>query len=189
MHWSYQTEFIVECPKCQHAAVVTTESPHYRSTGKLTCTHCNHSERAEDLVRYKVSVRRNCDTCGKPFEKSIPYSKEKINELAFPCPHCGVIRVFEPRNDEFLLPYNTKGLKGDPVFQLPLWLQTDVKGNLFWAYNRTHLHDIKQYVQAKLRERKASSHMTMVERLPTFIKEAKNRKAILSAIHKLERKS
>lgn len=84
--------------------------------------------------------------------------------------------------------YNPAALGLDPIFHLPLWLQENVRGNLLWAYNRSHLHDVKEYVGAKLRERRTTRYTTMVEKLPTFIKEAKNREAILKAIEKMERK-
>ncbi|MGB4775795.1 MAG: hypothetical protein WBP45_11525, partial [Daejeonella sp.] len=79
----------------------------------------------------------------------------------------------------------------DPVFKLPLWLQAEIKGHLFWAYNRQHLNEIKNYVGSKLRERliKDYKYTTMVEKLPNFIKDAKNREAIIKLIEKLERKS
>jgi len=73
----------------------------------------------------------------------------------------------------------------DPIFNLPLWFQTEVKGEVFWAYNRKHLSDIRDYASAKLRERKATGYTTMVERLPSFIKSAKNRSAIIKAIDKM----
>lgn len=76
----------------------------------------------------------------------------------------------------------------DPIFGLPLWFQAGVKGNLFWAFNRQHLTEIRNYVISKLRERQTTTHTTMVEKLPTFIKEAKNRNAMIKAIGKLEQK-
>jgi hypothetical protein len=86
------------------------------------------------------------------------------------------------------LSYRSSGAASDPLFNLPLWLQTEIRGNLFWAYNRRHLQDIKTYVQAKLRERQSDGYTTMVERLPQFIKSAKNRDAILKAIDQLEKR-
>jgi DNA-directed RNA polymerase subunit RPC12/RpoP len=189
---SYMTEFVVECPKCKHAALVTAGNPWFLNNGKLTCEHCKHSEKADDLVRYKVSVKRNCDNCGQEILKVIPNSKEKVETIAVPCPHCGVMRNYKPRNEEFSVSYHEPGNGLDPIFHLPLWLQGDVRGNLFWAYNRLHLYEIKQYVQSKLRERRTpertTRHTTMVERLPNFIKEAKNRESVLKAIDKIERK-
>jgi transcription elongation factor Elf1 len=185
---SYKTEFIVECPKCKHESFVTTSSPWFFNDGKLNCSHCSHSEKAADMIRYKVSVKANCDNCGKLINKVIPCSKEKVDSLAVSCLNCGTSRVHRVRNEEYMSTYNPAALGLDPIFHLPLWLQKNVRGNLLWAYNRSHLHDVKEYVGAKLRERRTTRYTTMVEKLPTFIKEAKNREAILKAIEKMERK-
>lgn len=185
---SYMKEFIVQCPKCQQAAMVTVDNPYFLTNGKLACSHCFHQEKARDLIRYQMEVKRYCDNCGQQWEKSIPPAKEKVHEITLACPNCGITRTFTPRHEEVRLTYNSSGYAADPVFQLPLWLQADVRDNLFWAYNRAHLQEIKAYVQAKLRERQTTTHTTMVERLPNFIKESKNRASLLKAIERLERK-
>jgi NAD-dependent SIR2 family protein deacetylase len=183
------TEFIVACPKCRKDAVVATNSGYAPSQGKLTCSNCMFSESSEDIIRYKMIVKRNCDNCGKQINVEISNQKEPSKQVTICCPHCGITRTFEPRNEPCKLVYkSTGGVATDPVFNLPLWLQAEVKGNHFWAYNRRHLGDIKSYVQAKLRERQSEGYTTMVERLPQFIKEAKNREAILKTIEQLERR-
>lgn len=186
--YSYMTEFVVECPKCKNEAVVVVIDPYRMGNGKLNCSHCQHAENAADLIRYKAIVKRNCDNCGKEFEIAIPNQKEKVNELAVPCPHCGTTRTYKPKHEEYKINYPTHGQAVDPIFNLPLWLQVDIRGNLFWAYNRAHLQEIKNYVSSKLRERQTTTHTTMVELLPNFIKDAKNRDAIVNAIERLERK-
>jgi transcription elongation factor Elf1 len=181
------TEFTVDCPRCQHEAVISTGSPYSFENARLTCSHCNHSEKAVDLIFYKMSVRAHCDNCGKGINKVIPHSKEKVDGFAISCAVCGATRIYRARNEEYSRTYD-KGLQGaDPIFGLPLRLQSDVKGNLLWAYNRLHLREIKTYVKARLRERQTTTHTTMVERLPTFVTEAKNREAVLKAIEKMER--
>lgn len=146
------------------------------------------SQHISDLVRYNLIVKRNCDNCGKAVEVLIPNQKEKSNKITVSCPHCGVSRTFEPRNEMYQLVYIEQMKASDPIFRLPLWFQTEVRGNMFWAFNRQHLTEIKNYVSSKLRERQTTTHTTMVEKLPTFIKEAKNRAAIIKAIRKLEQK-
>jgi DNA-directed RNA polymerase subunit RPC12/RpoP len=185
---SYKTEFIVECPRCKHAAFITASNPWFLNDGKLNCSHCSYCEKAVDMIRYKVSVKVYCADCGTLINKVIPHSKEKVNDLAISCSNCGSTEVYRARNDEYIISYNIAGLGLDPIFHLPLWLQENIRGNLLWAYNRSHLHDIKEYVEAKLHERQTTRYTTMVEKLPTFIKEAKNREAILKAIEKMERK-
>lgn len=184
---SYMTEYLVVCPKCNKDALVKASNGYVPSYAKLTCYNCLFSESSEDLIRYKVIVRRSCDNCGKQINVEIPNQKEITRQITIPCPHCGITRTFQPRNDSYQLTYKSSGIAVDPIFNLPLWFQKEVKGNLFWAYNRQQLLDIKSYVQAKLRERQSQGYTTMVERLPTFIKEAKNREAILKAIEDLQK--
>jgi ssDNA-binding Zn-finger/Zn-ribbon topoisomerase 1 len=180
---SYMNEFLVECPKCQKEALVFYEN----RKGKLSCLNCNHVESGSDRIRYKAIVKRSCDNCGKPFEIAAPYNKKIVEELTIPCPNCRIVRTLKARNDEYKLVYKNTGI-GDPVFNLPLWLQCDIRGNQFWAYNREHLNEIRSYVSSRLRERQTMSPTTMVERLPNFIKEARNRETIVKAIDKLLRK-
>jgi DNA-directed RNA polymerase subunit RPC12/RpoP len=185
---SYMNEFAVACPKCQHEALVTADRPYWQNAGKLTCKNCMHAEKAVDLVRYKSIVKRHCDNCGKEFESIIPNQKEIVEKITIPCPHCGITRTYKPKHEEYKVGYQKNEGANDPIFSLPLWLQAEVRGNSFWAYNRQHLNEIKSYVTSKLRERQTTTHTTMVERLPNFIKDAKNRQAIIKAIEKLERK-
>ncbi|GAB3919698.1 hypothetical protein [Larkinella terrae] len=185
--YAYANEFLVECPKCQHLAVVTTNRSRETSQDKLTCFHCNHSEKADDRIRYTATVKWACDHCNESLDFTIPNNKEKVEELIVSCPHCGTSQTVKPKNDSYRLRYKNSGI-GDPVFNLPLWFQTEIKGDFFWAFNRDHLIEIRNYVSAKLRERQTPKYTTMVEKLPHFIKSAKNRDAILKAIEKLLRK-
>jgi len=76
----------------------------------------------------------------------------------------------------------------DPYFQRPVWLQASCCGNVLWGYNLRHLDLLESYVQAKLRERGELvpwAPMSLVERLPTWLKAAKNRTEILRTIKRL----
>ena len=76
----------------------------------------------------------------------------------------------------------------DPHFGYEYWLLKNIKGNSFWALNYEHLDYLKRYIQAKIRERDNRSHWTMVEKLPKFIKSAKNRIELIKCIENLEKK-
>jgi len=74
----------------------------------------------------------------------------------------------------------------DPYFGSPLWLQIETRHGWLWAYNLEHLDLIRRFVQAPLRERApwydTGQKMTLVARLPAWIKRAKNRDEILRAV-------
>ena len=186
--WFYMKEFLVECPKCGKYAFVKVDPPFSMDKGKLSCPHCSYSEKTSDRIRFKLTVKRNCDNCGKFFEKSLQDYKEKIDSIQLACPGCGIQRSYKPNIEEYKLLYESRGDAVDPIFGLPLWLQASLKENLFWAYNKEHLNDIKNYVKAKLRERQTANYTTMVEKLPGFIKDSKNRNLLLKIIDRLERK-
>ena len=178
---SYMNEIFVHCPKCEQLATITTVPSYNVNNGKLICQNCNHAEKRDELIRYNATVKRSCDNCGKSIDVTVPNNKEKVKELTVPCNHCGQVRIYKPRNEAYKLLYKNPGVC-DPIFNLPLWFQIDIRGEIFWAYNREHLAEIRNYVSAKLRERQTTTHTTMVERLPNFIKAAKNRITILKAI-------
>ena len=76
----------------------------------------------------------------------------------------------------------------DYWFDCEFWLQDSFKNEFFFAHNYKHLEYIKQYIQAGLRERNDRAFFTLVEKLPQFIKTAKNRDRLLKMIEKLEKK-
>jgi hypothetical protein len=79
------------------------------------------------------------------------------------------------------------GAAADPYFQLPLWLTTQCcGGHTLWALNGAHLDLLEVYVTARLRERgDVPGSMSLVERLPAWVKSGRNRDEITRAIHRL----
>ena len=73
-------------------------------------------------------------------------------------------------------------------FNAELWLQHPFKNDVFRAYNQSHLAYIEAYIAAELREHNDRTHFTLLEKLPKFYHEAKNRKALLRIILKLKQK-
>ncbi|MDJ0366643.1 hypothetical protein QMK33_15910 [Hymenobacter sp. H14-R3] len=185
----YRNEFLVVCPKCQKDALVTNYDARFRCGGELYCGNCHHAENIASRVRFTQLVNMNCTNCGRPIAVTIPNNKQKATSLLISCPYCKTPYKVKPRHEEYVSKYESASAVNDPVFNLPLWLQHSLKNDVFWAHNRTHLVDIKVYIQATLRERQLHSYTKMVERLPTFIKVAKNREAILKIINQLEHKS
>ncbi|MEV4437953.1 hypothetical protein AB0K09_02875 [Streptomyces sp. NPDC049577] len=81
------------------------------------------------------------------------------------------------------------GAVREPYFGAPLWLQTETRHGWLWAYNPEHLELVRRFVQASLRERapwyEHGRKMTVVGRLPAWVKRAKNREEILRAIGRM----
>ncbi|WP_416961573.1 hypothetical protein [Streptomyces sp. Agncl-13] len=70
-----------------------------------------------------------------------------------------------------------------------LWLRTGTRHGELWAYNLQHLDLIRRFVAADLRERApwydTGQKMTLVARLPAWIKSAKNRDEVLRTVDRL----
>lgn len=77
----------------------------------------------------------------------------------------------------------------DPYFGTPLRLQRETRHGWLWAYNLDHLDLLQHFVQASLRERApwydTRQKMTLVARLPPWIKRARNRDEILRAVTRI----
>src|SRR5262245_57460981 len=126
--YSYMKEFAVECPRCKGEAMVSTDGSFKLDNGRLTCRNCMHSEEESELIRYKSIVKRYCDECGKEFEAIYPSQKEPALRITVPCPHCGTIQDYKPKIEEYKQGYHSPGYAVDPVFNLPLWFQADLRG-------------------------------------------------------------
>jgi hypothetical protein len=104
------------------------------------------------------------------------------------CPSCGLAdRWTMPRSadDRYGIPPEFGG-PDDPYFGIPLWLATVCGGHVLWAYNVEHLDLLESYVSARLRERgSVPGSMSLVERLPAWIKDGRHRRQVLSGIRRL----
>jgi hypothetical protein len=103
------------------------------------------------------------------------------------CRSCGLSRIWAERSICF--PRDSAGLAWDPYFRRPLWLQTQTQHGSLWAYNLPHLDLIRRFVAADLRERApwydTGQKMTLVARLPSWMKSAKNRDEVVRAVDRI----
>ncbi|MFJ1588092.1 hypothetical protein ACIOC1_32820 [Streptomyces sp. NPDC088197] len=103
------------------------------------------------------------------------------------CHSCGLSRLWSGR--AVALSRGTAAPATDPYFGVPLWLQIETRHGWLWAYDLEHLDLLRRFVQASLRERApwydTGKKMTLVARLPVWIKRAKNRDEILRGIARI----
>ncbi|WP_327699010.1 hypothetical protein [Streptomyces sp. NBC_00459] len=104
------------------------------------------------------------------------------------CGGCGLSRSWSGRSVMFS--GSTAAPARDPYFQIPVWLQTETRHGWLWAYNLEHLTYLRRFVAASLRERApwydTGQKMTLVARLPVWVKSAKNRDEVLRAIDRIQ---
>ncbi|MEU0403928.1 hypothetical protein ABZ318_27575 [Streptomyces sp. NPDC006197] len=126
-----------------------------------------------------------------PEEDPAPGGRALCRPRRLVCRGCGLSRVWSGRLVE--LSHGTARPATDPYFGMPLWLQVETRHGWLWAYNLEHLDLIHRFVQASLRERApwydTGQKMTLVARLPVWIKRAKNRDEILRAVSRIHASS
>jgi len=187
--YHFEDEIFVACPNCEERAVVNIENPRLETRhGTLNCSNCSFSLDGREL-RYRMELKCNCPDCGARIERHMDNVKERQEEIAVRCDECENTQSYKPRFISYECGYPDSGLPSDPYYNLPLWMHLELKGNVLWAYNYRHLDYLKSYVSAGLRERKPHGvyWMTMLERLPDWMKSAKNREAVLKGFDKLLR--
>lgn len=144
------------------------------------------------------------------FEVVCPFCSGRANVVPSPaerrarlsCLQCGKSRGRPPLRPGILNSRNALkwpknhyaiGDAADPYFHLPLWLQTPCAGNVLWAFNHRHLEFLRTYVAALERDRFTcgglSRNSLLTSRLPRWMKLAKHRTDVLSAIDKIQRGS
>ncbi|WP_343533837.1 zinc ribbon domain-containing protein [Pedobacter sp.] len=137
------------------------------------------------ITEFQTEVLVVCPSCGQKAMASVDYGKERARLLCTQCSY----------NKENTTESTVLGIKGHwqmaahQYFNAKLWLQQPFKNEVFWAYNEQHLAYLESYIGATLREHKDRSHFTLLEKLPKFYHEAKNRAALLKLIDKLKQLS
>lgn len=124
------------------------------------------------------------------------------------CPGCALIREWPPDSTTIVARSGSKqrvtvqggvasvGGARDPFFGCDLWLQTPCREHVLWFYNHDHLELVAEFVTARLRRRATpasrkgaaegfAGRSTMLERLPAWMKSAKNRGELEAAIDRL----
>lgn len=122
-----------------------------------------------------------CFSCGKKAIAKVDF-EHKIARLF--CVHCG----YNKETSTVLIPNGTLKMAAHHYFKAELWLQANFKKEVFWALNGKHLAYLERYISASLREHKDRTGFTLLEKLPKFYHEAKNREELLKIIAKLKSK-
>jgi hypothetical protein len=140
-----------------------------------------------------------CPSCAK-CALVRPGPSMKKPEARLTCPSCGYAKDWVRKQLPMTNGKNPAQFEegviciGAPVdwfFHQPLWLQAPCCGETLWAYNAKYLKWLRAFVSADLRERSKSptlgwSNKSLASRLPKWIKQASNRKAVLAAITRME---
>jgi|SRR5690554_990554 len=125
-----------------------------------------------------------CPSCQKKAVAKVDFEKQQARLI---CSYCGFHKEKQTR-----LPFLGAEVQvhtaADFYFGSELWLQAPFKSDRFFAYNAEHLEYLERYISASLREHKDRTGFTLLEKLPKFYHEAKNREALLNIIKRLKKK-
>ncbi|MFK8274566.1 hypothetical protein ACI76Y_02655 [Capnocytophaga cynodegmi] len=174
----------VVCPNCQKNAIIHHTGETFPNHSVLKCNHCGLVKKSGDLSLFNLIVKLNCPFCGNNIELTYQDVKEKQSLINIKCRKCDNLLSVKPRyqpNYSTLYTDKVNGLMCDNTFGLPYFFQENVRGNLFWAKNDKHLLEMENYISSDLRPRKG---MTMVAKLPTFVKIKKNKEIVLKILEK-----
>jgi hypothetical protein len=121
-----------------------------------------------------------CPTCSK---KAMAKVNPETKTARLFCLHCGC-----NKETTTAIKNGTINMPAHQYFQAELWLQAPFKNEIFWAYNDKHLEYLERYISATIREHRDRTGFTLLEKLPKFYHEAKNRESLLKIITKLKSK-
>lgn len=180
----FATHFVVECPRCQGKALVT-------SSHRLQCTSCHHTEEKGRWYGYATAyLSVKCRECHEQIRETFVW-KNGPKSVHNRCKNCGDAAHYDV---SIMRHPMHEGRMTDSVFGLPLWLQDTFREHHFWAFNYEHLNALSSYIQAGLRERGIEPRNTikknsaMFSRLPAFMTKGSNRKDIVRLVDDLLRK-
>jgi hypothetical protein len=184
----FENEIFVECPICNKRATVTKDNPDtFFSSRTLKCTNCFYIQKGRKKT-FEIELKCSCSHCASELRVNIPKVNVKKETIAVKCDNCGSTEEYAPRNIVQEWKFNSTGKPSDSYFGLPFWLSENFKGNILWAFNYYHLEYLKNYISAELRERNGRLGWTMVEKLPDWIKSAKNRTSLIKLISEMQKK-
>ncbi len=192
---SFADIVIAVCPHCGGPAVSKITSlysiPFRPRNTRIQCLQCTFARKEEVGSWFGPSTdlgKERCPNCGFKWLVSMRQRRQRNGgqkpTIEAECPACHMrIEMPARRQKE---PF--KGDAIDPVFGLPLWLQTPCCGHTLWAYNSRHLTQLQAYVAATLRERIPNGKWAMFTRLPQWVKSGKNREAVMRSLQRLKLK-
>lgn len=121
-----------------------------------------------------------CTSCEKKAVARVHFETKSARLF---CIHCGY-----NKETSTSIKNGTIQMAANHYFNADFWLKVPFKNETFWAYNYNHLAYLESYINASLREHKNRTHFTLLEKLPKFYHEAKNREVLLKIIEKLKNK-
>ena len=173
--WSFGNVTWVHCPECDRAA---------KSNGaRVSCSQCGYVTipdlKSDDDKWVRVAGREPaCHHCRMPLDKrSRPNGKTVDGQVVVrvKCNKCG------QAGDYPAVP-TSNPVRSGAYSPLRRYLETQVVGETLWVNNLAHLDALEDWIGAKVRERGSQPGLTMMARLPRWMKASTNREKVLRGL-------
>lgn len=175
----------VKCPKCGKAGIVTAD----KTTARFSCTGCGYAKTKKQCIFF-CKIENKCVHCSRYYRVALSDDKQPFPVLIAACPFCGHKMPGRVQKTPAYILYDQIKDGCEPFFGFQLWFFTCYDGKPLWALNREHLAYLIDYLSAGLREDPAGAHTTMrtqADRLPAYMKTAKNRKGVVKCLKKMQK--
>ncbi len=186
------SEMTVVCPRCGKAGTVRLDRE--RSRAVFRCGSCFFQNETTTGDHF-AQVTGRCAATGRRFRVFVPKEKVRGPKKRVRCPLCGEWTVGEVTPEKPQAPvYREVSKARDPYFGYPLYFQGEFRGRTVWALNREHLQYLIDYLSADLRavpagfRERTGTMRSQADRLPAFLKSAKNREGIVKLLARLQAK-
>ncbi len=189
---SFAERVRVRCRKCQAPGIVEMQRARARPAALFRCGACGACGAAGSSAEQAwfgpqvIGGRRHCQFCGHNWSvasRHLAAGNQAPQHVKARCPQCDK----ETRTPAVLSAGATPAEPTDPYLGLPLLLVTKTRFGPLWCYNEEHLATLRDYVTATPRRRtSATTHHSMLVRLPAWMKLAKNRDEVLKGLSRIE---
>lgn len=174
----------VHCPDCDGAAKLSPDGARCIRCGYITIPSVK--PQTARWARIDLSDPR-CTHCRDPLPgAAMPTARHVGKKLLVrvKCPQCAKT-VNYPGKWSFPANFSPSSETRD----LPMFLKVQVGGHILWVHNLAHLDALYAYLGARLRERGWATGLTMMARLPDWMKSASNRPKIMRAMRLLRERA
>jgi len=153
---------------------------------KAVTEHGKYNATLNDYLREIICVCPKCDGPAKITARSkysLPWNPYEVKFIYLKCPQ----RESWPSQkwESDFVSYNPSD-GYEPYFGYTLYLQENVGQNNLIAFSKKHAEDLAEYIEAEDRPSPENSKWAMVNRLPKWVKLAKNRASVLKAINRMQ---
>ena len=155
---------------------------------KASTDNGKYNATLNDYLREVICV---CPKCGGPAritaksKYAIPWNPTNVMFICLKCPNRQTW-TSQPGKTDFANYNPSDG--NEPYFGYPLYLQEKVVQHVLVAFSKKHVEDLVEYIAAKDRPSPENSKWAMVNRLPKWVKLAKNRTPVLKALNQMQKR-